>query len=252
MLKRLLDGTDLGQLRDMVSPAFFDVIPARVLWKQGRALAARYRDERAYAEALTHRATTLGAADLGVQIGSIDPATSERVEDPRARGQAVLRLYFHQIFTAGPALLDIRKQRFAHRTDGDGFIFDPGHISIEWDDDFREALSGIYLGFYGEDDERFMESLDRLDLRCAEQTFRQQFGSGDQRSVHFEMKSFIGTFHEAFVACREAGDSLHPNFLALGIYLAFLYDHLESLGGGPFDVRAAFEAAAGHIVADAA
>jgi len=37
MLERLLDETDLGQLRDMVSPAFFDVIPTRVLWRHVRA-----------------------------------------------------------------------------------------------------------------------------------------------------------------------------------------------------------------------
>jgi len=252
MFKRLLDGTDLGQLKDMVSPAFFDVIPTRVLWKQGRALAKRYRDQRAYTEALTHRATTLNAAELGVNIGAIVGDESDRVEDATARGEALLRLYFHQILVPGPALLDIRCHRFARREDGDGYVFDPGHISVEWDAEFREGLSGIYRGFYGDDDELFVESLDALDLRCAEETFRQQFGEGDQHAVRFEMKTFISSFHDAFVACREAGEQLHSGFLAFGIYLAFLYDHLESIGGGPFDVRSAYEAAAGKQQAEAA
>jgi len=250
MLKRLLDGTDLGQLRDMVSPAFFDVLPARELWRQGRSLASRYRDERAYSEALSHRAATLRAADLGVQIGFVDESENEAGGDSKARGEALLRLYFHQVLTDGPALIDVRRQHFTHRAGS--YVFDPGRITVDWDADFRAGIRGMYEGFYGGDDLRFIDALDSLGLRCAEQTFRQQFGEGDQRSVRFEMKAFIGSFHEAFVACREAGDTLHPNFMGFGIYLAFLYDHLESIGGGPFDVRTAYFAAAGRPIADAA
>ena len=52
-------------------------------------------------------------------------------------------------------------------------------------------------------------------------------------------------FHDIFVRCRDQGVSLHRNFLPLGIYLACLHDHLGTLGGGPFDVRTAFENATG-------
>ncbi|MBO6934986.1 MAG: hypothetical protein JJ863_08420 [Deltaproteobacteria bacterium] len=250
MLKRLLDGTDLAQLRDMVSPAFFDVLPARELWRQGRHLAARYRDERAYGEALSHRADSLRAAGLGVHIGVVEPHESEAIDDPTARGEALLRLYFHQVLTPGPALIDLRRQRFAKR--GDGYVFDPSRITVNWAPDFRMAVRAMYEGFYRGNDRQFVAALESLGLGSAVQTFREQFGGGDQRAVRFEMKAFVGSFHEAFVACREAGDTLHPNFLGLGITLAFLYDHLESLGGGPFDVRSAYFAAAGEPVADAA
>ncbi len=250
MLKRLLDGTDLTQLRAVVSPAFFDVIPARVLWQQGRALATRYRDERAYSEALTHRAATLEAADIGVSIGAIDAVESEPMDDSQERGEALLRLYFHQLLTDGPALIDLRHPRLARRAGG--YVFDPGRLTADWSEGFRTAIRHMYGGFYGDDDQRFVDALDALGLRQAEATFRQQFGGGDQRAIRFEMKAFVGSFHDAFVACRDAGDRLHPGFLAFGIYLAFLYDHLERLGGGPFDVRAAYDAAAGRPVADAA
>ncbi len=43
--------------------------------------------------------------------------------------------------------------------------------------------------------------------------------------------------------CRDERVSLHRNFLALGLYLACLYDGLE--GRGPLDVRDAFERATG-------
>ena len=195
MLKRLLDGTDLGQLRDMVSPAFFDVLPARELWRQGRSLAARYRDRQAYSDALSQRSSALRSADIGVQIGMIDEGESEAIDDPKERGEALLRLYFHQILSGGPALIDVRSEHFAKR--GDDYVFDPGRPTIDWDDDFLEGLRGMYAGFYRGDDERFVKSLDSLGLRSAEQTFRKQFGEGDQRAVRFEMKAFAASFHDA-------------------------------------------------------
>ena len=70
------------------------------------------------------------------------------------------------------------------------------------------------------------------------------FGEDDQRAVRFRSTVFHSTFHQAFVSCRDAGVSLHRNFLALGIYLACLYDLLEALDL-EFDVRDAFERGVG-------
>jgi hypothetical protein len=60
----------------------------------------------------------------------------------------------------------------------------------------------------------------------------------------------VSTFHQVFVLCRDAKQSLHPDFLPLGLYLATLYDHLERLGAA-VDVLAAFEKAS-VLEADAA
>ncbi len=57
--------------------------------------------------------------------------------------------------------------------------------------------------------------------------------------MRFEAKHFHATFHEVFVRCRDAGATLHRNFLALGLHLACLYDALESLAV-TFDVREAW------------
>jgi hypothetical protein len=89
-------------------------------------------------------------------------------------------------------------------------------------------------------DDVFDEALRRLDLDAARDVFLAHFGDGEQRSVRFRTESFHASFHEAFVRCRDAGRSLHPDFVALGIYLACLYDGLEALER-PFDVRAAYE-----------
>ena len=249
MLKRLLKGTDFAQLLDMVSPAFFEVLPPKELWRQGRELKARYKSQQIYMATLSDRASRLERADIGVRIGSVAGGEPE-ITDPKGRGQALLRLYFHQVLDGGPALLDVRSERFGRH--GDSLLWDPSRLSIEWEPEFQAGIREMYAGFYRGDDGRFTGALDALNLRCAEETFRNQFGTGDQRAVTFEMKQFIATFHQAFVSCRDRGDALHRNFMGLGIYLAFLYDHLESLGGGPFDVRAAYFAAAGEPVSEAA
>ncbi|HKJ23247.1 MAG TPA: hypothetical protein VKB65_00395 [Myxococcota bacterium] len=42
MLLRSLRGTEGSHLTDYVSPSFFEVLPARVLWRQLRELAASF------------------------------------------------------------------------------------------------------------------------------------------------------------------------------------------------------------------
>ena len=71
MFKRLLKGTEFSQLLDMVSPAFFDVLPPRELWRQGREIQRRYGDDALYMRCLSERADLLDRAGIGVRIGSV-------------------------------------------------------------------------------------------------------------------------------------------------------------------------------------
>lgn len=241
LIRRLLHGTEFKQLLGMVSPAFFDVLPRRGLTRQARTMARNYKDAAAYADALQYRAGTLAQAKIGVRIGDAESAGSSL--DPIDQGHRALSLYFHQFLTDGPVLLDLRATRFGSR---DGvFLWDPTRLFTTWDPEFASAMRDIYGGFYDDDDGRFLAGLDALGLRSAEHVFRRQFGTGDQRAVMFSTKDFVSTFHEAFILCRDNGDTLHPNFVGMGIALALLYDHLEGLGGGPFDVRSAYFAARG-------
>jgi hypothetical protein len=45
-----------------------------------------------------------------------------------------------------------------------------------------------------------------------------------------------------FIRCRDSKTPLHPDFVTLGVMLATLYDHLETLGG-VYDVQSAYQAA---------
>lgn len=246
MLLRSLRGTEWSQLADYVSPSFFDVLPARTLWRQLRELGANAADGRRFAAACRDAEACL--ADLGrpVRIGGEAPAGLPGLAEldageRRARGQRVLEIYFAQLTGAGTALLDLRADRFAGSA-GD-LHWSPRPIWIAWEAAFLESLRGLYGGFYEGDDARFRAALEALELDAAEDLFRKHFGDGDQRAVRFEAASFHATFHEVFVRCRDAGVRLHGNFLALGIYLGCLYDHLEALGV-ELDVRSAYLACA--------
>jgi hypothetical protein len=120
-------------------------------------------------------------------------------------------------------------------------------VYVRWDPEFLAAVRDLYGGYYLGETARFDAAIDRLSLQPARDVFLSHFGGGDQREVRFERSTFVHTFHDAFIACRDASAApggaarapLHGNFLALGLYLATLYEHLERLGL-EFDVRAAY------------
>lgn len=240
----VLGGDDWRPLLDFVSPTFFDVVPLRTLLSQGRELVGnaangqeRTRTEGEIAGAISSRGL---AVQLAPTSGSA-PVSPDRVS-AELRGQRVLELYFVQLFGAGASLIDLRHGSFAET--GDALSWSPGPYFLRWDGEFLAALRTLYEGYYGEDEPAFDAGLEALQLAGSKDLFREHFGT-DPGSVRFDRAHFVSTFHDVFVRCREQGVSLHPNFLPLGIYLACLHDHLGALGGGPFDVRAAFERARG-------
>jgi hypothetical protein len=246
MVMRTLRGTEWSQLGDYVSPSFFEVLPARALWAQLRELGGNARDGRGFAVAGRAVEAHLASIDCPVRVGAEAEGAAPGLDvlDQTARhdrGQRVLEVYFAQLAGAPATILDLRASRF--EGGGDDLRWRPRPLWIRWDDDFLEGLRDLYAGFYEGDDARFQGALAGLGLSAAEDVFREHFGGDDQSAVRFEAAKFQATFHEAFVRCRDEGVRLHRNFLALGIYLGCLYDHLEALGLA-FDVRAAWQRAA--------
>jgi hypothetical protein len=246
MIIRMLRATEWGQLLDFVSPTFFEVLPARALAGATRDLIASTRDAagfRVIAEAIAGR---LAARDLPIRldleadVGSTAAGGRGSREARCARGQLLLRLYFEQILGCDAALLDLRGARFAQR--GNTLVWTPARGSVRWDPAFLDAIRRMYRGFYTGDDAAFRSALGDLHLDDAADLFLDHFGAGDQTAVRFEMAHFTKSFHAVFVRCRESGARLHGGFVALGVHLASLYEHLEGLDV-PLDVRAAFAAA---------
>lgn len=247
MLLRSIQGTEWSEFVDYVSPSFLEVMPVSHLLSQGREMVAnaadgeRFRRTRANVQRCLH--------ESGIEVTLVRaPAETGTIADldadaRRALGQRALEVYFAQILAGESAILDLRGSRFAAAPDGAGFVWSPRPFYLRWEPDFLAGVRDLYTGFYREDDARFARGLAALSLESAGDVLQGHFGGGDQRSVRFSSRVFHSSFHEAFVRCRDAGTSLHRNFLALGLYLACLYDVLEGLDL-EFDVRDAFERAA--------
>lgn len=241
MIGKILASGQLGKLASFVSPAFFDVMPAKALWNRSRALIAGTRNHEAFRHAVASR-----AADLAVWLPQIElvadkqslRATTPAPTSPAWQSASIVELYFHQLFHGTTALLDLRRTAFtAH---GEQLFWHPASWQAEWSPAFITALREIYRGFYTHDDTTFHRGLAALSLEHSAELFLKHFGASGP--VTFRTVDFVDTFHQVFLRCKEAGVALHPDFLPLGIYLAALYDHLEDLAV-PVDVAAAFERA---------
>jgi hypothetical protein len=243
MLGKILASGQLGKLASFASPAFFDVMPAKALWSRGRALLSESRNGEAFRLAVASRSAELDAAMPGVRLvanaGESSKGAALSASDREWQGAQIVELYFHQLFVGRSTLIDLRKSAFSYTPQR--LTWHPAAWIADWAPDFIAPLRDVYRGFYAHDDALFRRGLSQLSLSHSEDLFRQHFG-GDQAQVRFEMKHFVDTFHAVFTRCKAAGTALHPDFLALGIYLAALYDHLAELAV-TVDVAQAFQRA---------
>ena len=134
--------------------------------------------------------------------------------------------------------LDLRSSAFSDA--GSNVQWNPSPLFVRWDPEFIQALREIYEGFYNDSPASYESGLRTLNLLPAQDIFTQHFGQGDQRQVEFQLSHFHDTFHQTFTRCLEHEVNLHGNFLALGLMLACLYEHLETLSV-PCNVRGAYE-----------
>jgi hypothetical protein len=250
LLLRWVRGTEWRWFLDFASPAFFDVMPLASLTSAVRGLVRATTDTDGFRRVGVDTEERLRKRGIEVRIRAADASDwREATADPaalpaagrRALGQRSLEIYFAQLFAGDTSLLDLRAGRLALAGDG-GVLWAPRAAWVRWDPVFLGALRDLYAGFYHDDEARFARALLALGLEPAGAALRAHFGSSDPRAVRFVTAQFQASFHEVFVRCRDAGATLHPDFLPLGIALACLYDGLEALDL-PLDVRGAFERA---------
>lgn len=240
MIGKILGSGQLGKLASFVSPAFFDVMPARALWSRGKALLADTRNTPKIRELVTERAQTLATSmpelrlNTPLHVDAPQASGSDKDRNVNAwRAAQVAELFFRQLFLntstgqAATTFLDLRATSFT--TDGTILVWSPAPWIAEWSPDFIGPLRDIYRGFYQHDDALFRHGLEQLKLSHSEDLFREQFGAG-QDKVEFHVRAFIDVFQRVFERCKKHKTNLHPDFLPLGIYLAALYDHLQELG----------------------
>jgi hypothetical protein len=254
----LVRKTEWSTFLDLVSPSFFDVLPAGVMSRQAKVLLSNSLARERFAHARERCAELLERGQVAVALEEPRPAFAPVSSLPRearaAHGERVLQLFFLQLLGSPEALLDLRAERFripagtAGGTAGGPAggpsgvcTWWPAPVFVTWEPAFLAALRSMYRGFYGGGPEELKRGLTALGLEVAEDIFQEHFGR-ETRAVRFDLSHFQRTFHAAFVRCRDAGRQLHGNFLPLGLSLACLYQHLEQLDV-PLDVQGAFEAA---------
>jgi len=236
MLSKLLAGTEWSEFAGYMSPAFLEALPPAMLARQLRQIATNYLTRRGFTGV---KATVLAAAKrygLPVEDTSSDTDDRSRSLPPGQRGKTVLRLYFMLILALDVALLDLRAASF--RDEGEGLIWSPAPLFVTWTPEFICNLRALYSGFYLGDDGAFRSALCALGLAGAEAELRAHFGA-DQGSLDFHLTDFRRSMNAVFSAAVRTEAKIAPEMLHLGIALACLYEHLETLGEA-FDVRAAY------------
>lgn len=235
VLNTLINHSKFSDMLEIASPDLFKVMPVKSLRTAAATLIKNRASSSRFEDALEARRKVdeAGAIELTESLEGFGPTQPED-------GAAILQLYFAQVLGTEPFLLDLRRESFA--SSDERLLWSPAPYFVQFDSGFQAALADVYKGFYGEDDAQFRAGLRELGLSAVEDHFRRHFGEGSQREVTFEVEHFRETFMSIFEECRRQDIALHHNFIALGMALASLYEHLDALGAA-YDVRAAFERA---------
>ena len=247
MLRAVVKGTDWSQLTEYLSPVFFQIVPPIGMAQKLKSMVSGYMSPSKFQEIAARVNGALENSPLNVRIDNLN-RVGMKVEIPAPGpeikpGDVLLRLYFWQIFALDEALLDFRSKAFPQPQNVNAWH--PSPLFTRWDPKFISAARNLYLGFYTDRTDLMDDALAHLGLTAGKSVLLKHFGENQDR-VRFEMASFRATFHEVFLACKQARSRMHPDFLALGGMLACLYEHLEQLGG-TYNVRQAFADVCGSI-----
>ncbi|MCA2961628.1 MAG: hypothetical protein IOD12_15365 [Silvanigrellales bacterium] len=211
------------RLLSLVSPSFFRVVPFGELAGAVKRGIAQSRDNEAFQRGL---------------------ASLPRVFTSRDSGDAALQLYFRQILGRQECLLDLSREAFLHverTSESPHWEWRPSKLRYVFSAQFSQGLADVYRGFYREDAVAFARGLEALGLEGCGELFRAHFGNGDQTAVTFRVSHFVETFHSIFQECKRRGLILGGDFVALGVALGLLYEHLEkATPERTWNVRAAF------------
>lgn len=250
--RRLLAGSDWSHLLSLASPSFFEVVSARDLSVRAAELARNWFDRRKYLECVTTLESSLASNDIGIDVVAVNPSRSliPFRSEPTAfsdcpvvgDGDAVLRLFFRQIATTETVFLDLRSCRFCRSSEAARAKFRPLPLYAHWQPEFVQGVRQLYRGFYEDEPTLFAQATRELGVSVANDLFERAFGGEKKHACRCSLAEFRQTFHEVFLRCRDANVSFHPDFVTLGILLATLYDHLETLAG-TYDVAAAYRQA---------
>lgn len=243
MIIDLVRHVGASHLETLVSPAFFDVVPRKTLLSAARRLVQNRRDRAGFeriAEATEERFAEHGLPIVLDISGSGEPAMEP--EDPRAFGEKVVTLFFHQLCFSDGAILDLRAEAFCEG-EAEELMWQPSRWWTRYQESFIVPLREVYAGYYGDEPARFEDALGELGLNGAAEVFRRQLG-GDPQSTAFDLDAFVSNFADVFVFCRDNDIALPAGFVPFGISLATMYENLDRFSL-TLDVKRCFETVRG-------
>lgn len=152
----------------------------------------------------------------------------------RVTGENLLRIYFLQLKNPAGLFLDLRSVHFHQFPDGIT-AWKTNSLYHQFSNDFRLTLIKLYKSFYYNDENGFLESLDKLGMTQGldqaatlelKDLFMKHFGTPGQ--VVFKLSEFQESFLKIFEFFLGHKIKLQTDFIYLGFYLVTLYMHLEN------------------------
>ena len=231
-----------------ISPSAFKVVDWQSLLAEAPGLTRRFLRQEGVGELKKSLETLLPEQICFAQEGSTQG--KEDFASAAQLGESLLELYFLQIFNPRGLFLDLRSQGFKPLPSG-LLLWSPNGLWVQWQEPFRQGLVKIYRGYYGDQSSLLREGLEEVGLirhdfppqkvQEVESMLLQHIG-GQTEGQRFSVEHFTQSFERLFLYLLDNKIRLSPDFLFLGVYLASLYLHLESLDAA-YNVRRSFERA---------
>lgn len=232
---------DYRPLLTAISPAAFSVVDWKQVLKDAPSLLRRFGSKDGV-DVLTKTLSPLWGYSIQ---GVVTPAKSQSV--PPALGQAVLELYFAQLFSDQGVFLDLRRRNFSLQKD-QSIQFSPNGFWVQWSEPFRLGLLNIYDGYYENKIDQLDQGLSQVGLITPEMSQEKisevramllSHIGGDYQQQKFLIADFTASFEKFFQFLEKNQIRLSVDFLYLGIYLASLYHCLQEVGGA-YNVQESF------------
>lgn len=234
--------SEFRPLLSCVSPNAFRVLEWKKVLAHAPTLAKRIASGEGV-DALKRQLNGIFATDLEL-VDDNDPRWVDASTLSQEHGSFILKLYFTQFQSEYGLFLDLRPSHFRCSVDSSPqqarILWNPNGFWTRLNPEFRQGMYAIYSGYYGNQPKLLRRGLQQVGLvkddfsedRIArvEAMILAHIG-GDASNQSFRISHYTQSFEKLFQFLIQEKIVLPQDFLYLGIYLASLYLHLESLGG---------------------
>jgi predicted unusual protein kinase regulating ubiquinone biosynthesis (AarF/ABC1/UbiB family) len=168
-------------------------------------------------------------------VSFVSKTSPAQRQDRKAKGDALLKYYFAQLYVKEGIFLDLRDTRL--NWNGKALEYEPTGLWYRFSDSFRHGLIELYEGFYFGDEAKFESGLVATgllqrtwpieDQNEVKNLFRSHFGGSLEHPMSFDLSHFQETFLKLFQFLLRKKVKLSSEFMIFGVFLVTLYLSLE-------------------------